>query len=115
MSVVDPADIRAAAAKVDEACRHFEAQRKSLELVEIDREFVGGHGETGGYQSGLQRFTKAFNDELKLALDDEQKFVNFLVGFRDRINQAAGMHEATELRNTETLNKISGKFDEGGL
>lgn len=114
MSVVNPADLRAAAQKVDEACTHFEAQRKSLQYVEIDRDLDGGHGKTGAYRAELLTFKNTFNDVLAQTLDDERKFVAFLEGFRDRVNQAAGLHETNELRSEAVFTRISGLLDQSG-
>jgi hypothetical protein len=114
---VDPAKLREAADLVGGAAAHF--KERCFELYDIatetegGRRLGGGYGETGGYQESLLDFCWAFRSVLDEFLTDETKFYLFLEGFQLKIQQAAGMYETSELRNTEMLGNIARTLDAG--
>lgn len=114
---VNPAELEKAATVVDGAVAHFNARRAELHEIANEmhtgRQLSGGYGKTGGYQQGLQNFGVAFEQVLEEFIKDEDKFCAFLEGFRDRLRQSAGTYQETELANTQSMNLIGSKLDQG--
>ncbi|NGY62469.1 hypothetical protein G7043_26455 [Lentzea sp. NEAU-D13] len=114
---VNPAELEKAAAVVDGAVAHFNARRAELHEIANEmhtgRQLSDGYGKTGGYQQGLQNFGVAFEQVLEEFIKDEDKFCAFLEGFRDRLRQSAGTYQETELANTQSMNLIGSKLDQG--
>lgn len=112
---VNTAELRRAAALVHEAHGFFGDKLTGLrEIVadSADGPFVGGVGETGGYQGQLRMFNKRFGEVFQEFVDDEEQFVKFLGQVHARLNQNASLYDETENRNVRRLGSVAKMLDE---
>ncbi|WP_157357285.1 hypothetical protein [Amycolatopsis nigrescens] len=104
--------IENARTETDNAAAHFGVMLKNCESISLN--LVGGHGEEGVYQQKLAVFSQEWNRVLGEFLEDERKFVTFLGELRERLQQAHGLYQQNEFRNTEVIGELGKRLDELG-
>jgi len=109
--IVDPAAIRQAAAEVQAAHQHFAETRGKMAEAIPGEHLMGGYGKTGAYCANLNKFTHAFDDVLGQFLAEEDKFVQFLQNFHDRLQQAADSYTQNEAQTTQVFSNIARTLD----
>jgi hypothetical protein len=106
--------MRNAASILNSAHQFFNDRLVTLQRVageSADEPFVGGHGETGGFQRGLRGFDKRFQEVLEQYVEDERNFVLFLQQAHARLTGNAALYDSTERDNTLRMTAISRELD----
>ena len=106
--------MRSAASLLSSAHQFFNDRLVTLQQVageSTNEPFVGGYGETGGFQRGLRRFDKRFQEVFEEYITDEKNFVLFLQQVHDRLTRTAALYDSTERDNTLRMNVISEQLD----
>lgn len=106
--------MRNAATILSTAHQFFNDRLANLRQIEQEagtEPFVGGHGETGGFQRGLRRFDKRFKEVLAEYVKDEAAFVQFLQQVHDRLTTNAALYDSAEHDNALRMTAISRQLD----
>lgn len=106
--------MRNAANILNSAHQFFDERLTTLQQVasETNNEpFVGGHGETGGFQHGLRKFDMRLREILAEYVADEKNFVLFLQQVHARLTDTANLYDSTEHENTLRMTAIARQLD----